>query len=208
MQLSWANKLTNFFQAARWGSGMLASTLLMSPGPNPVTVLLCFGLVKLAGPTGPLRSASGALVDGRRSRAGEATMLKIQLQQRSNYWGSDGLTKGKGGVEGRIVKKGVRLRGQRRGQSSYKATSASEEQLVTQFGRIESTGSACLLRCWQDKQTGSRRLTMSGDMTRERSGGPRGSDMAELWTRARKIWRIWRPPPTIVGPGYAAFMHG
>jgi hypothetical protein len=104
MQLSWANKLTNFFQAARWGSGMLASTLLMSPGPNPVTVLLCFGLVKLAGPTGPLRSASGALVDGRRSRAGEATMLKIQLQQRSNYWGSDGLTKGKGGVEGRIVK--------------------------------------------------------------------------------------------------------
>jgi hypothetical protein len=79
MQLSWANELTNFFQAARWGSGMLASTLLMSPGPNPVTVLLCFGLVKLAGPTGPLRSASGALVDGRRSRAVEATMLRMSI---------------------------------------------------------------------------------------------------------------------------------
>lgn len=46
---------------------MLASTLLISPGPKPVTVRLCFGRVKL-GPTGPLKSASGALVDGLRSR--------------------------------------------------------------------------------------------------------------------------------------------
>jgi hypothetical protein len=62
--------LTCFLQASLCGSGMLASTLLISPGPKPVTVLLCFGLVKLAGPTGPLKSASGALVDGRRSLAG------------------------------------------------------------------------------------------------------------------------------------------
>lgn len=29
--------------AALWGSGMLASTLLISCGPKPVTVRLCFG---------------------------------------------------------------------------------------------------------------------------------------------------------------------
>lgn len=56
---------------------MLASTLLISPGPKPVTVLLCFGRVKLAGPTGPLRSASGALIEGRRSRAGEASVAMV-----------------------------------------------------------------------------------------------------------------------------------
>jgi hypothetical protein len=75
-----AIELTNFFQAARCGSGMLASTLLMSPGPNPVTVLLCFGLVKLAGPTGPFRSVSGALIEGRRSRGeGGAAILRISI---------------------------------------------------------------------------------------------------------------------------------
>jgi hypothetical protein len=47
---------------------MLASTLLISPGPNPVTVLLCFGRVNCPGPTGPWKSDSGALVEGRRSR--------------------------------------------------------------------------------------------------------------------------------------------
>lgn len=67
-------ELTNFLQAARWGSGMLASTFLISPGPNPVTVLLCFGLVNW-GPIGPLKSDSGALVEGRRSRG-----LPVELE--------------------------------------------------------------------------------------------------------------------------------
>jgi hypothetical protein len=38
--------------AARCGSGIEASTALISEGPKPVTVLLCLGLVK-PGPTGP-----------------------------------------------------------------------------------------------------------------------------------------------------------
>jgi hypothetical protein len=45
---------------------MLASTLLISLGPKPVTVLLCFGREKV-GPTGPWRSERGALVEGLRS---------------------------------------------------------------------------------------------------------------------------------------------
>lgn len=61
------DQLTNFLQASRWGSGMLASTLLMSLGPKPVTVRLCLGREKL-GPTGPWRSEMGALVEGLRSR--------------------------------------------------------------------------------------------------------------------------------------------
>jgi len=48
---------------------MLASTALISVGPNPVTVLLCFGLLK-EGPTGPAKSARGADMEGRRSRVG------------------------------------------------------------------------------------------------------------------------------------------
>jgi hypothetical protein len=70
-------RLTCFLQASLWGSGILASTLLISPGPNPVTVRLCLGLVKFAGPTGPLRSASGALMEGRRSRAGADDAVAI-----------------------------------------------------------------------------------------------------------------------------------
>ena len=46
---------------------MLASTLLMSAAPKPVTVLLCFGLVN-SGPTGPFNSEMGALVDAFLSR--------------------------------------------------------------------------------------------------------------------------------------------
>lgn len=56
---------------------MLASTLLMSLGPKPVTVLLCLGRVKV-GPTGPLRSESGALVEGLRS-LGEGFAAAIAL---------------------------------------------------------------------------------------------------------------------------------
>jgi hypothetical protein len=53
--------------------------LLISLGPNPVTVLLCFGRVK-AGPTGPCKSASGALVEGLRSRGeGLAAILMIPI---------------------------------------------------------------------------------------------------------------------------------
>lgn len=42
---------------------MLFSTFLISPALKPVTVRLCFGLVK-SGPTGPLSSEIGALVEG------------------------------------------------------------------------------------------------------------------------------------------------
>jgi len=52
--------------ASLWGSGMLDSTLLMSAAPKPVAVRACFGLVK-SGPTGPLSSDMGALVEGLRS---------------------------------------------------------------------------------------------------------------------------------------------
>lgn len=48
---------------------MLFSTFLISPALKPVTVRLCLGLVK-SGPTGPLSSLIGALVDCLRSRGG------------------------------------------------------------------------------------------------------------------------------------------
>lgn len=46
---------------------MLDSTLLISEGPKPVAVRLCLGLVN-SGPTGPLSSLIGALVEGLLSR--------------------------------------------------------------------------------------------------------------------------------------------
>lgn len=48
----------------------LPSTLLISPGPNPVNVLLCLGLEMPAGPTEPWMSTIGADVEGRRWRVG------------------------------------------------------------------------------------------------------------------------------------------
>lgn len=53
--------------AARAPSGIDASTVLISAGPRPVTVRLCFGLLTPGGPTGPAKSESGAEVDGLRS---------------------------------------------------------------------------------------------------------------------------------------------
>ena len=35
-----------------------------------------------------------------------------------------------------------------------------------------------------------------------------GVTARDLWASACKIWRTRRPPPTIVGLGYAALMHG
>jgi hypothetical protein len=85
---------------------MLASTLLISPGPKPVTVLLCFGLVKLAGPTGPARSDSGALVEGFRSRAGAdvVAILRTSMGEKRELLRECRCWMGEGGVEGRIVK--------------------------------------------------------------------------------------------------------
>jgi hypothetical protein len=51
--------------ASLWGSGIEASTALISDAPKPVAVLFNFGL----GVTGPWKSYSGALVDGLRSLA-------------------------------------------------------------------------------------------------------------------------------------------
>ena len=44
--------------ASLWASGMLLVTSLTSPGPKPVAVRACLGLLKL-GPTGPLSSVIG-----------------------------------------------------------------------------------------------------------------------------------------------------
>lgn len=49
-------------------SSVLPSTLLISPAPKPVKVLLCLGRLIPAGPIGPWRWETGALVEGRRSR--------------------------------------------------------------------------------------------------------------------------------------------
>lgn len=50
------------------GSGMLASTLLISDGPKPVKVRLCLGRLN-PGPTGPCKSEMGAPTEGLRSWA-------------------------------------------------------------------------------------------------------------------------------------------
>lgn len=47
--------------------GFSPSTLLMSPAPKPVKVLLCLGLEMPAGPTDPCMSMMGAPMEGRRS---------------------------------------------------------------------------------------------------------------------------------------------
>ena len=50
---------------------MLASTLLISPAPNPVKVRLCFGREK-PGPTGPcIRDEIGAPIEGLLSRGAD-----------------------------------------------------------------------------------------------------------------------------------------
>lgn len=51
--------------------GILASTFWISFAPKPVTVRLCFGLVK-SGPTGPFKSEIGALVEGLLARVSVA----------------------------------------------------------------------------------------------------------------------------------------
>ena len=49
--------------ASRCPSGMLASTLLMSWAPKPVTVRLCLGRLMPCGAIGPCSSETGALED-------------------------------------------------------------------------------------------------------------------------------------------------
>lgn len=81
---------------------MLASTFLISLGPKPVTVLLCFGRVN-AGPMGPLRSPRGALVEGLRSRGeGFAAMLIVTIAEERELLRECRWERGDGGVEGRI----------------------------------------------------------------------------------------------------------
>ena len=63
---------------------MLASTLLISVAPNPVAVLLCFGLVK-SGPTGPLRSEMGALVEGLLWRVWVAILKNLACRINIDY---------------------------------------------------------------------------------------------------------------------------
>jgi hypothetical protein len=57
---------------------------LISEGPKPVAVLLCFGREK-AGPTGPCRSDSGAEVEGLLSlRDKEGRLSKFGFESRSS----------------------------------------------------------------------------------------------------------------------------
>lgn len=104
---------TNFLQAALCGSGMLASTLLISPGPKPVTVLLCLGRVN-CGPTGPLKSDSGALVEGRRSRGCVAfavvAILSMSIATKRELLRERRWARGEGGVVGRIASGGTQAR--------------------------------------------------------------------------------------------------
>lgn len=60
--------------AALWPSGTLASTALISPGPKPVAVLLCFGLVMPGGPTAVWKSLMGEETLGLRSLGAAAVV--------------------------------------------------------------------------------------------------------------------------------------
>lgn len=60
--------------AALWPSGTLASTALISAGPKPVAVLLCFGLVIPGGPTAVWKSLMGEETLGLRSLGAEAVL--------------------------------------------------------------------------------------------------------------------------------------
>lgn len=57
-----------YTHASLWPSGTLASTALISAGPKPVAVLLCFGLVMPGGPTAVVKSLMGDETLGLRSR--------------------------------------------------------------------------------------------------------------------------------------------
>lgn len=65
--------------ASLCGSGMLASTALISPGPKPVTVLLCFGRLMPGGPTGVWNSPIGAEVLGFRSLVGPEVEVGLAI---------------------------------------------------------------------------------------------------------------------------------
>lgn len=62
------------------GSGMLASTFLISAGPKPVKVRLCLGRLN-PGPTGPRRSAMGAPTEGLRSRRSDMIHSEKQNEE-------------------------------------------------------------------------------------------------------------------------------
>jgi hypothetical protein len=97
---------------------MLASTLLISLGPKPVTVLLCFGRVK-AGPTGPCKSPSGALVEGLRSRGeGFAAILMMSIAEKRELLRECRWERGVGGVEGRMAA-ALKVRDSMTGPSQY-----------------------------------------------------------------------------------------
>ena len=63
--------------ASLCGSGMLASTFLISAAPKPVAVRLCLGREIPSGPMGPWISVMGALADGFLSRVWVA-MVDVQ----------------------------------------------------------------------------------------------------------------------------------
>lgn len=64
---------------------MLDSTLLISDGPKPVAVRLCLGLVN-SGPTGPLSSEMGALVEGLLSRVVVVEVAMVEYIEPKGRW--------------------------------------------------------------------------------------------------------------------------
>lgn len=98
--------------ASLWPCGMLASTFLISWAPKPVAVRLCFGLVK-PGPTGPLSSEIGALVDGFLVRVEVAIGSEGRREGGSKMAKTNGDEKGNGGqTEMKKMKKMKKMRNQ------------------------------------------------------------------------------------------------
>ena len=72
---------------------MLDSTLLISAAPKPVAVRACLGLEK-SGPTGPLRSEIGALVDILRSRGRSRVPLVVAMVCKKRVRRAEGVQRG------------------------------------------------------------------------------------------------------------------
>lgn len=70
---------------------MLASTLLISLGPKPVAVRLCFGRLK-PGPTGPTNVEMGAPIESFRSRGAPSTAAAAAML-RMGAWEAEGVRK-------------------------------------------------------------------------------------------------------------------
>jgi hypothetical protein len=85
-----------YTHAALCPSGTLASTALISAGPNPVAVLLCFGLLMPGGPTAVVKSLIGAEVLGLRSRGAGAVVAEAMFVVRVREGGRESVVNKRG----------------------------------------------------------------------------------------------------------------